>query len=189
MAQVMKTDTHMRINEQGLLAGVKYIPSPNCDERPHGPLSLLVIHNISLPPGEFGGDGVERLFTNTLDPAAHPYFATISGMKVSAHFLVRRDGQIVQFVPCSKRAWHAGESCWQGEARCNDYSIGIELEGTDDLPYTDAQYIALGRLTAVLRTVYPIRGIAGHSDIAPHRKTDPGGCFDWQRYLSGLCLP
>lgn len=177
----------MRIDAQGLLAGGEYIPSPNCDDRPEGPIELLVIHNISLPPGEFGGDGVQRLFTNTLDAAAHPYYENIAGLKVSAHFFVRRDGRIIQFVPCLKRAWHAGESCWQGRSRCNDFSVGIELEGTDAVPFTDRQYDALRRLTITLRKAYPIRSIAGHSDIAPHRKTDPGPCFDWLRYLPGLC--
>jgi AmpD protein len=176
----------MRIDAQGLLVGGEYIPSPNCDDRPPGAIELLVIHNISLPPGEFGGDGVLRLFTNTLDAHAHPYYEAIAGLRVSAHFLVRRDGKIIQFVPCSKRAWHAGESCWQGGSRCNDFSLGIELEGSDTVPFTDAQYDALRSLTAALRETYPIRGIAGHSDIAPQRKTDPGPCFDWVRYLAGL---
>jgi AmpD protein len=175
------------IDAQGLLAGCEYIPSPNCDDRPAGAIELLVIHNISLPPDEFGGDGVRRLFTNTLDLSAHPYYATLSGLKVSAHFFVRRDGQIIQFVPCLQRAWHAGESCWQGAFRCNDFSLGIELEGSDTVPFTDAQYAALNRLTLALRAAYPIRGIAGHSDIAPQRKTDPGPCFDWGRFLAGLC--
>lgn len=176
----------MRIDAQGLLVGGKYIPSPNCDDRPAGAIELLVIHNISLPPGEFGGDDVRRLFTNTLDVHAHPYYQTVAGLKVSAHFLVRRDGRIIQFVSCLKRAWHAGESCWQGRSRCNDFSLGIELEGTDAVPFADAQYDALHRLTMVLRETYPIRGIAGHSDIAPQRKTDPGPSFDWARYLAGL---
>ncbi len=177
----------MRIDEQGLLVGGEYIPSPNCDNRPVGTIELLVIHNISLPPGEFGGDGVQRFFTNTLDVTDHPYYATISELKVSAHFFVRRDGRIIQFVPCLKRAWHAGESCWQGKFRCNDFSVGIELEGSDAVPFTDEQYVALDRLTIALRETYPIRGIAGHSDIAPQRKTDPGLYFEWVRYLAGLC--
>ena len=177
----------LRVDEGGLLSGCEYIPSQNCDDRPAGAIELLVIHNISLPPGEFGGDAVQRLFTNTLDPAAHPYYGEIAGLKVSAHFYVRREGHIVQFVSCLKRAWHAGESCWQGALRCNDFSLGIELEGTDELPYTDAQYDALDRLTRALRAAYPIRGIAGHSDIAPQRKTDPGPSFDWTRFLAGLC--
>jgi AmpD protein len=176
----------MRIDAQGLLVGGEYIPSPNCDDRPAGNIELLVIHNISLPPGEFGGDGVLRLFTNTLDVCAHPYYPSIAGMKVSAHFFVRRDGKIIQFVSCLRRAWHAGESCWQGGSRCNDFSIGIEMEGTDTVPFTGAQYDALHCLTMALRGTYPIRGIAGHSDIAPQRKTDPGPCFDWARYLAGL---
>jgi AmpD protein len=178
----------MKIDSRGLLAGGEFIPSPNFDERPEGAIELLVIHNISLPPDEFGGDGVQRLFTNPLDAGAHPYYPTIAGLKVSAHFFVRREGQIIQFVPCLKRAWHDGESCWQGVSRCNDFSIGIELEGSDDVPFTEAQYAALGRLTIALRAAYPIRGIAGHSDIAPQRKTDPGPCFDWVRYLAGLCV-
>jgi len=178
----------MRIDGQGLLVGGEYVPSPNCDDRPAGEVELLVIHNISLPPGEFGGDDVLRLFTNTLDAAAHPYYRAIAGLKVSAHFLVRRDGRIVQFVPCSRRAWHAGESCWQGRSRCNDFSIGVELEGGDDIPFTDAQYGVLHGLTLALRHAYPLRGIAGHSDIAPQRKTDPGPCFDWKRYLGGLAV-
>lgn len=182
----MRIDAPMHIDAEGLLVGGEYIPSPNCDPRPSGEIELLVIHNISLPPGQFGGDGVQCLFTNTLDADAHPYYRTIAGLKVSAHFFVRRDGYVVQFVSCLDRAWHAGLSCWQGRSRCNDFSIGIELEGTDDLPFTDAQYLALGKLSAALRSAYPIRGIAGHSDIAPQRKTDPGPCFDWLRYLSEL---
>jgi len=182
----MSIDVPMCVDGDGLLTGCIYVPSPNCDDRPAGDIELLVIHNISLPPGEFGGDGVQQLFTNTLDASKHPYYATIAGLKVSAHFFVRRNGNIVQFVPCLKRAWHAGESCWQGAFRCNDFSIGIELEGCDDLPFVDVQYDALRRLTKALRAAYPIRGIAGHSDIAPQRKTDPGPCFDWHRYLSGL---
>ncbi len=175
----------MKIDTRGLLAGCEYIPSPNCDDRPAGAIELLVIHNISLPPGEFGGDGVQRLFTNTLDATAHPYYPAIAGIKVSAHFLLRRDGRIIQFVPCSKRAWHAGESCWQGRSCCNDFSIGVELEGSDAAPFTAAQYATLERLTKALRAAYPICGIAGHSDISPQRKTDPGPCFDWGRYLAG----
>ncbi|HEY0665263.1 MAG TPA: 1,6-anhydro-N-acetylmuramyl-L-alanine amidase AmpD [Gallionella sp.] len=182
----MRSDPLWRLDAQGLLACAEYIASPNCDDRPQGAIDLLVIHNISLPPGEFGGDGVQQLFTNTLNAAEHPYYAAIAGLKVSAHFFVRRDGHILQFVPCLKRAWHAGASCWQGASRCNDFSIGIELEGSDTVPFTEAQYAALVRLTLVLRTVYPLRGIAGHSDIAPQRKTDPGPCFDWAHYLTQL---
>jgi AmpD protein len=186
MEQTMRNDGLWQIDAQGLLAGCEYAPSPNCDDRPPGAIELLVIHNISLPPDTFGGDGVQRLFTNTLDAGAHPYYQTIAGLKVSAHFFLRRDGRIIQFVPCLKRAWHAGESCWQGVSRCNDFSLGIELEGSDTVPFADAQYAALHRLTVALRAAYPIRGIAGHSDISPQRKTDPGPCFDWVRYLAGL---
>ena len=175
-----------RINDAGWLDGVMHIPSPNCDERPEGePISLLVIHNISLPPGQFSGNGIVELFTNRLDPAAHPYYVGIAHLKVSAHFLIRRDGKLIQFVPCGLRAWHAGASEWQGRERCNDFSIGIELEGTDDRPFTQAQYRRLAALIRKLRRAYPIVGIAGHSDIAPGRKTDPGPHFDWAR-LRGL---
>jgi AmpD protein len=176
----------MRIDAQGLLEGGEYLASPNCDERPGGAVDLLVIHNISLPPDQFGGDGVQRLFTNSLDVDAHPYYRTIADLKVSSHFFIRRDGHIIQFVPCVLRAWHAGASCWQGAQRCNDFSIGIELEGSDFVPFADAQYTSLHELTLALRAAYPIRGIAGHSDIAPQRKTDPGPYFDWARYLAGL---
>ena len=176
----------MRIDAQGMLVGGEYISSPNCDDRPAGAIELLVIHSISLPPGEFGGDDVRRLFTNTLDAHAHPYYQTIAELKVSAHFFVRRNGQIIQFVPCLKRAWHAGNSCWQYRTRCNDFSLGIELEGSDAVPFADAQYDALHHLTIALRETYPLRGIAGHHDIAPQRKTDPGPYFDWMRYLAGL---
>jgi N-acetyl-anhydromuramoyl-L-alanine amidase len=169
------------------LGDVRFIPSPNFDERPAGcDVSLLVIHNISLPPDEFGGNGVIELFTNSLDFEAHPYYPQLRGLKVSAHFFIRRSGEIIQFVPCEKRAWHAGESCWQGRNRCNDYSVGIELEGTDTVPFTDAQYTALVALTSALQKTYPISSIAGHSDIAPGRKTDPGRCFDWVRYRAAL---
>ncbi len=174
----------MKVDVQGWLSGVRRIASPNQDRRPAGErISLLVIHNISLPPGEFGGDAIAALFTNTLDTAAHPYYAQLQGLKVSAHFLIRRGGEIIQFVACGKRAWHAGVSSWQGRERCNDFSIGIELEGDDRQPFADAQYAALARLTRRLCRAYPVAGIAGHSDIAPGRKTDPGPCFDWARYF------
>lgn len=176
----------MKVDDRGWLTGAEHIPSPNCDDRPGGEISLLVIHNISLPPEQFGGDGVQRLFTNTLDLDAHPYYQTIAGLKVSAHFFICRDGRLIQFVSCLQRAWHAGVSCWQGAERCNDYSIGVELEGSDSVPFTDVQYIVLRRLTSALRECYSLRGIAGHSDIAPQRKTDPGPYFDWLRYLIGL---
>lgn len=177
----------MQVYAEDCLTGVRFIPSPNFDERPLGSgISLLVIHNISLPPDEFTGDGVIEFFTNSLDPEAHPYYQQLRGLKVSAHFFIRRHGEIIQFVPCEKRAWHAGESCWQGRNRCNDYSVGIELEGTDTVPFTDAQYAALVVLTRALQKSYPISDIAGHSDIAPDRKTDPGPCFDWARYRAAL---
>lgn len=163
------------------------IPSPNCDERPDDtPVSLVVVHGISLPPGEFGGDAIERLFTNRLDPAAHPYYAAVAPLRVSSHFLIRRDGSLVQFVPCSRRAWHAGESVWRGRPRCNDYSVGVELEGADHLPYANAQYAMLARLVRALRKRYPITDVAGHADIAPGRKTDPGPAFDWPRVRRAL---
>lgn len=177
----------MQIDAQGLLVDGEYVPSPNCDDRPTGSIELLVIHNVSLPPGEFGGDAVQQLFTNSLDINAHPYYQAIAGLKVSAHFFVRRDGRVIQFVSCLKRAWHAGESCWQGKPRCNDFSIGIEMEGNDTVPFDDAQYDALHCLTMALRAAYPVCGIAGHSDVAPQRKTDPGCCFEWARYLAALC--
>ncbi len=170
------------VDASGWLAGVRRIESPNQDPRPAGEVvSLLVIHNISLPPGVFGGPGVAQLFTNRLNPDEHPYYADIAHLRVSAHFFIRRDGELIQFVACSARAWHAGVSRWQGRERCNDFSIGVELEGTDDLPFTDAQYLTLNRLVAVLRRAYPITALAGHDQIAPGRKTDPGACFDWSR--------
>jgi AmpD protein len=166
-----------------VVQGARYLPSPNCDERPAGcAVDLLVIHHISVPPGEFGGPGIIDLFSNRLDPAAHPFYAAIAGMKVSAHFLVRRDGELIQFVPCARRAWHAGESRWRSRSRCNDFSIGIELEGTGEAPYTDAQYERLAALTRALKARYPIAHVVGHSDIAPGRKSDPGPSFDWVRY-------
>ena len=156
--------------------------SPNCDARPEGEtVSLLVIHNISLPPGQFGGPGVEQLFGNRLDPLEHPYYAGLHGLRVSAHFFIRRDGALIQLVPCGLRAWHAGVSSWRGRERCNDFSIGVELEGSDEIPFTDAQYATLDRLVTALRAAYPSMDVAGHSDIAPGRKTDPGPHFDWGR--------
>lgn len=164
------------------LPDFRRVASPNFDPRPTGmSVELLVIHNISLPPDEFGGPGVEELFTNSLDPAEHPYYAEIQGMKVSAHFYIRRDGSLIQFVSCLDRAWHAGASQWQGRERCNDFSIGIELEGCDSQSFEDAQYATLGRLCAALQGAYPLRARVGHADIAPGRKTDPGPYFDWSR--------
>lgn len=175
----------MIADADGRVDAARYVASANCDERPAGvAITLLVIHNISLPPGEFGGEGIVRLFTNALDCAAHPYYRALAGVRVSAHFLVRRSGELLQFVPCGQRAWHAGDSAWRGRSRCNDFSIGIELEGTDDLPYTGAQYGVLAELVRALRAAYPIADIAGHCDIAPGRKTDPGPSFDWQRFRS-----
>lgn len=176
----------MRIDEQGYLDLAVQIPSSNYDERESKDIELLVIHNISLPPDEFGGQGVQQLFTNTLDRNEHPYYRTIPEGRVSSHFYIRRDGQLIQFVSVLKRAWHAGVSVWQDRARCNDYAIGIELEGSDNQPFADAQYDTLHELTLALRAAFPVRGIAGHSHIAPGRKTDPGPFFDWQRYLAGL---
>jgi AmpD protein len=178
----MEISREWTLDGAGWLSGVRHVVSPNCDPRPEGEaIRLIVIHNISLPPGAFGGPGVEQLFTNRLDPAAHPYYAGIKALRVSAHFFIRRDGEVIQFVPCGLRAWHAGASCWQGRERCNDFSIGIELEGTDDTPFGDQQYEALNGLLAVLCTAYPIQDIRGHSDVAPGRKTDPGAYFDWGR--------
>jgi AmpD protein len=169
----------------GWLDAAQPLPSPNCDERPaNTAIELIVIHNISLPPGVFDGDAVIELFTNRLDWDAHPYYQGIRGIEVSAHFFIRRDGSLIQFVPCALRAWHAGVSTWEGRERCNDFSIGIELEGSDDLPFTDAQYATLGPLVKQLKQVYPIRAVVGHSDIAPGRKTDPGVCFEWERVWS-----
>ncbi len=177
------------LDDEGWLKGARRIQSPNYDARPAGqPVRLIVVHAISLPPGEFGGEDVERFFSNTLEAEAHPYFREIRALRVSAHFFIRRDGAVVQFVPCGRRAWHAGESSWRGTERCNDFSIGIEIEGCDDRPFEPPQYAALARLIRILQLHYPIEGIAGHADIAPGRKTDPGPHFDWallRRLLAG----
>ncbi len=163
------------LDEDGVLAGAVQVPSPNWDERPpDSAVSLLVVHNISLPPGEFGGEAIVQLFTNTLDFAAHPYYETLRDLKVSAHFLVRREGELIQLVPCAKRAWHAGSSSWRGRERCNDFSVGVELEGADEHAYSDSQYSRLAELLVALRRRYPIVDVVGHVDIAPGRKTDPG---------------
>lgn len=168
---------------------MRIVDSPNQDERPAGvDISLVVIHSISLPPGEFGGDAIERLFTNRLDPHAHPYFREIHALRVSAHYLIRRGGELVQFVPVERRAWHAGASSWRGRGRCNDFSVGIELEGADAVPFQQAQYAALSELLIELRAQMPLRAVAAHSDIAPGRKTDPGPRFDWPRLLLDLAL-
>jgi len=177
----------MRVDADGWVAQTRHVPSPNSDSRPVGAeVALVVLHGISLPPGEFGGDGIERLFTNRLDPSAHPYYEEIAGLRVSAHFLVRRDGEVVQFVPVTRRAWHAGASSWRGRERCNDFSVGIELEGVDDLPYDAAQYAALAALVSALASVMPLRACAAHSDVAPGRKTDPGASFDWAIFHARL---
>lgn len=166
----------------GRIAEAEFLLSPNHDQRPEGAeICLLVIHAISLPPGEFGGAGVEQLFTNRLDSGEHPYYEGIAGLRVSAHFFIHRDGRLIQFVPCDLQAWHAGVSSWEGRERCNGFSIGIELEGCDDREFAPEQYRVLNDLIGALRLRYPIRAIVGHSDIAPGRKTDPGPCFDWCR--------
>lgn len=169
---------------------MRIVDSPNHDDRPPGvEISLAVLHSISLPPGEYGGEHIERLFTNRLDPAAHPYFREVHALRVSSHFLIRRDGELVQFVPVERRAWHAGASSWRGRSACNDFSVGIELEGTDDSPFEDPQYAALALLLMDLRAKLPLRDIVGHSDIAPGRKTDPGPRLDWPRLLAALARP
>lgn len=170
------------LSVDGWMSAARRIDSPNNDDRPAGEaVSLVVVHAISLPPAQFGSDDIARLFTNSLDPEAHPYFSAISPLRVSAHFLIRRDGVLIQFVSCLRRAWHTGESSWNGRERCNDFSIGIELEGCDELPFEEAQYLRLVDLIQSLCACFPIAAVVGHSDIAPGRKTDPGQCFDWQR--------
>lgn len=180
------------IDAQGWLRGVRRLESDNANERPagaQGEISLLVIHNISLPPGRFGGGFIEALFLNTLDCSLHPYFECLRELHVSAHLLIDRRGRLTQFVPFARRAWHAGESCFEGRSACNDFSIGIELEGTDERPYTRAQYRSLQRVTRKLLHHYPaltVAGIVGHADIAPGRKTDPGAAFDWTGFRAAL---
>jgi AmpD protein len=169
------------ILNDGWISGVQRIESPNCDDRPAALVSMIVVHAISLPPSQFGSGDIARLFTNTLDPEAHPYFSNIHQLRVSAHFLIRRDGALIQFVSCLQRAWHAGTSCWNGRERCNDFSIGIELEGSDETVFEDAQYQQLVELIKQLCNSFPIDAVVGHSDISPGRKTDPGPFFDWRR--------
>lgn len=176
----------MRIDQtSGLLDAARQQPSPNCDDRPPGiAADLIVVHGISLPPSEFGGPWIDALFTNALDPSAHPYFQAIAGLRVSAHLLIRRNGEVVQYVPFHQRAWHAGASSFAGRSGCNDFSIGVEVEGADHLPYDDRQYERLAMVIAALRTAYPALKpdrLVGHADIAPGRKTDPGPAFDWAR--------
>jgi AmpD protein len=180
--------------ESGLMRGVRQIASPNCDSRPPGvEADLIVVHGISLPPGEFGGPWIDRLFTNALPPDAHPYFAEIASLRVSAHLSIRRDGTITQYVKFTERAWHAGQSSYDGREACNDFSIGVELEGTDTLAYDALQYHALAQSVAALCAAYPRLAparLVGHSDIAPGRKTDPGPAFDWphaRRLIVAAC--
>lgn len=171
------------------LEGAKWCMSPNFNERPSESINMLVIHNISLPPNEFGGGYIERFFCNQLDCSVHPYFREIENLEVSAHLLIKRNGEVMQFVPFDKRAWHAGVSEFQGESNCNDFSIGIELEGADNVPFDEKQYSVLQQVTQALLAAYPtieVPRIVGHSDIAPGRKTDPGPHFDWKRYLDKL---
>ncbi len=176
----------MSIDREGWLTQATRCHSPNQDERPtDAVVDLLVIHNISLPPGEFGGPWIDDLFHNRLNRGAHPYFEEIADLKVSAHLLIRRDGKLIQYVPLHRRAWHAGPSCFEGREQCNDYSIGIELEGTDDAPYTPEQYLTLAKTTREILAAFPAittERIKGHSDIAPGRKSDPGPAFDWRRF-------
>jgi AmpD protein len=177
-------------NDSGLLAPARQLSSPNRDERPAGTEpSLLLVHGISLPPGEYGTGAIEALFLNRLDFDAHPYYAEIRGLEVSSHLLIDRRGDVTQFVPFNERAWHAGASFFRGRSRCNDFAIGVELEGTDTTPYTAAQYAALTGVSVAIMEAYPAispRTIAAHSDVAPGRKTDPGPAFDWQRLYDGI---
>jgi AmpD protein len=175
--------SHFRFNDDGWCEGAQHLPSPNADARPEGSeISLLVIHNISLPPDQFGGPFIADLFLNRLDYDADPYFEQLKPLRVSAHFLIRRDGMVMQFVAAGARAWHAGVSAFDGRQRCNDFSIGIELEGSDFRPFDERQYEALAQLTVALTMAYPLKNIVGHEDIAPDRKTDPGPFFDWDAY-------
>ena len=174
------------INEAGFADNAAYIASPNFDVRPNHEISIIVIHNISLPPNQYGGNGIIELFTNVLNPNKHPYYAEIYTRKVSSHFLIRRDGSLIQFVSCLNRAWHAGVSNWQGRERCNDFSVGIELEGSDFDAFEPTQYLTLKNLLDSLMSRYAIQSIVGHSDIAPGRKTDPGPYFDWSKISKKL---
>jgi AmpD protein len=179
----------LTVAADGWVAGARRDPSPNFDARPPGAaIELLVIHNISLPPGEFGGDDVARLFNNRLDTTRHPFFESLAGVRVSAHFLIARDGALTQFVSCLDRAWHAGASTFDGRCRCNDFSIGVELEGTDFVRFEPAQYATLAALTTALLCAFPLRAIRGHADIASDRKTDPGPYFDWHAYTQLAAL-
>lgn len=178
------------IGPDGWCRSAMPLHSPNCDPRPDATtVDLLVIHNISLPPGQFGGPYIADLFANRLDHSAHPYFEQIRSLRVSAHFLIRRDGILWQFVSTDQRAWHAGISAFDGRIACNDFSIGVELEGTDFEPFREQQYTTLAMLTHALYERYPLTAVAGHEHIAPGRKTDPGPCFDWRLYRSLLKSP
>jgi AmpD protein len=180
-------DTEWHIDADGWLTGARQLVSPNFDLRPDGiEICLVVVHAISLPPGIFCGDAVTNFFTNRLDPAAHEYFPRIAHQRVSTHFFVRREGTVVQLVSCLARAWHAGVSCWRGRERCNDFSVGIELEGDDFCAYEETQYRSLVRLLNALQERYPLVEAVGHHDIAAGRKTDPGPCFDWSHIPSSL---
>ncbi|EGJ10993.1 1,6-anhydro-N-acetylmuramyl-L-alanine amidase AmpD [Rubrivivax benzoatilyticus] len=173
----------------GWYAGARVVPSPNFGPRPPGTaVSLVVLHSISLPPGEYGGDAIERLFTNTLDCDAHPYYDRLRGLQVSAHFVIRRGGGLLQFVSCDDRAWHAGRSVWRGRENCNDWSIGIELEGLEGQPFETAQYARLARLLPALARAYPLAELTGHEHVAPGRKHDPGAGFDWPRLARLLAV-
>ncbi|MEM1141586.1 MAG: 1,6-anhydro-N-acetylmuramyl-L-alanine amidase AmpD [Pseudomonadota bacterium] len=180
----------MEHDSGGWFAGSRRYPSPNFNRRPIGSWpELIVIHGISLPPGRFGSDDIASFFSNRLDCTQHPFYREIEDLRVSAHFLIERTGSVTQFVSCDHRAWHAGQSCWQGRANCNDFSLGIELEGTDTTPYEKAQYHSLALLTRALFSRYrslDLQNIVGHSDIAPERKTDPGPAFDWALYHAQL---
>ena len=180
----------MRRWRDGWLASARHCPSPNFGPRPEGvAIDLVVVHSISLPPGEYGGDAIERLFTNRLDWDAHPYYGQIRGLEVSAHFVIRRDAELLQFVACADRAWHAGTSSWRGRANCNDYAIGIELEGLEGETFEPAQYVALATLLRDIARAYPVRAVVGHEHIAPGRKFDPGAGFDWARLRAMKALP
>ncbi len=175
------------LDAHGWYQGARPYPSAHCDARPPGTqIDLLVIHNISLPGGQFGGPHIADLFTGRVDYNAHPSFAAHAGLRVSAHFLIRRDGRVLQFVGCDQRAWHAGLSVFAGRERCNDFSIGVELEGSDAVPFSNAQYAALVELTLALQTRYRLTDVQGHQHVAPGRKTDPGPCFDWHGYAKLL---
>jgi len=174
----------------GWLEDIRHVASPNADARPpDAVVTLAIVHSISLPPGQYGGDAVEQLFTNRLDFDAHPYYQRIRGLAVSAHFLVRRDGEVLQFVSCDARAWHAGRSVWRGREACNDYSIGIELEGLEGETFEAAQYASLAGLLAACAARYPLDAVAGHEHVAPERKRDPGPGFDWSRLAAELRGP